>query len=104
MEIKKPLVPSDVVVGQYFQFIAIHFAVAIAALYAAGYTVGRFVHSLNDQLAEVFSMGIKDASLLLWLELSSLFMQGAKVASQWLLKEWQTGLQGFVSEFKAAYV
>ena len=46
--------PSDVVVGQYLQLICLCLAVAIAAVYAAGYVTGIAVHRLNDTFKDVF--------------------------------------------------
>ena len=46
----KLTIPSDLLVGQYLQFIALHIAVAIAATYALGYTCGQAIHKTNDIL------------------------------------------------------
>ena len=43
-------IPSDVVVGQYLQLIALHIAAAIAAIYALGYICGQAIHKTNDIL------------------------------------------------------
>lgn len=56
-------VPSDLLVGQYLQFIALHIAVAIAATYALGYTVGRAIHNMNDTLTHLLKQ-LKDAPYL----------------------------------------
>ena len=44
-------IPSDVVVGQYLQLIALHIAAAIAAIYASGYVVGQAIHNTNNRLS-----------------------------------------------------
>ena len=51
----KPL-PSDQLVGQYIQLVVYALAIVISYVYAAGYTLGAFVHRLNDQLAEFHSL------------------------------------------------
>lgn len=51
-------VPSDLLVGQYLQFIALHVAVAIAATYALGYTCGQVIHKTNDILTNAINDGI----------------------------------------------
>lgn len=48
----KPLIPSDVVVGQYIQIACLALAAAIAFTYTCGYQLGQFVHRLNDNLTE----------------------------------------------------
>ena len=44
--------PSDILVGQYLQFIALHIAVAIAVLYTCGYMFGEWVHNTNQFLSK----------------------------------------------------
>ena len=44
--------PSDILVGQYLQFIALHIAVAIAVLYTCGYMLGEWVHNTNQFLSK----------------------------------------------------
>lgn len=48
----KLTIPSDLLVGQYLQFIALHIAVAIAATYALGYICGQVIHKTNDILTQ----------------------------------------------------
>ena len=59
----KLTIPSDLLVGQYLQFIALHVAVAIAATYALGYTCGRVIHNMNDTLTHLLKQ-LKDAPYL----------------------------------------
>jgi len=49
---QKLKMPSDVVVGQYLQFIALTIAAAIAAVYTCGYMLGTWVHTANDYLSK----------------------------------------------------
>ncbi len=44
--------PSDILVGQYLQFIALTLAAAIAALYTCGYMLGEWVHNTNQFLSK----------------------------------------------------
>lgn len=59
----KLTIPSDLLVGQYLQFIALHIAAAIAATYALGYVCGRTVHNMNDTLTHLLKR-LKDAPYL----------------------------------------
>ena len=47
----KPL-PSDQLVGQYLQLVVYALAIVVCYVYAAGYTLGAFVHSLNNKIAK----------------------------------------------------
>lgn len=49
---QKLKMPSDLVVGQYLQFIALTIAAAIAAVYTCGYMLGTWVHTTNDYLSK----------------------------------------------------
>ena len=49
---QKLKMPSDILVGQYLQFIALHIAVAIAVLYTCGYMLGEWVHNTNQFLSK----------------------------------------------------
>lgn len=44
-------VPSDIVVGQYLQITCLYIAAAIAFVYTLGFTLGVFIHQLNDRLS-----------------------------------------------------
>ena len=44
--------PSDILVGQYLQFIALHIAAAIAVVYTCGYTLGTWVHNTNQFISK----------------------------------------------------
>ena len=44
--------PSDILVGQYLQFIALTLAAAIAAIYTCGYMLGEWVHNTNQILSK----------------------------------------------------
>lgn len=46
--------PSDVVVGQYLQLICLCIGAAIAAVYAAGYVTGTYLHQLNNVVSKGF--------------------------------------------------
>ena len=59
----KLTIPSDLLVGQYLQFIALHIAAAIAATYALGYVCGRTIHNMNDTLTHLLKR-LKDAPYL----------------------------------------
>ena len=48
----KLTIPSDLLVGQYLQLIALHIAAAIAATYALGYVCGQAIHKTNDILTK----------------------------------------------------
>ena len=43
--------PSDTVIGQYFQLAAIHITRVLVAVYVAGYVTGQSIHRLNDRLS-----------------------------------------------------
>ena len=49
-------IPSDVVVGQYLQLIALTIAAAVAFIYTCGYTFGVFVHTLNNNLTDFIQL------------------------------------------------
>jgi hypothetical protein len=59
----KLTIPSDLLVGQYLQLIALHIAAAIAATYTLGYTLGHFIHAMNDTLTSLLKQ-LKDAPYL----------------------------------------
>ena len=48
--------PSDTLVGQYLQYFTLIMAASIAFMYTCGYTLGLFVHSLNNQCTQYFKM------------------------------------------------
>jgi hypothetical protein len=45
--------PSDTLVGQYLQYFTLIMAASIAFMYTCGYTLGLFVHSLNDKCTQL---------------------------------------------------
>lgn len=47
----KPTMPSDVIVGQYLQFICLVIGAAIAFVMTCGYVLGELVHKVNYHLA-----------------------------------------------------
>lgn len=44
--------PSDILVGQYLQFIALTLAAAIAAIYTCGYMLGEWIHNTNQFISK----------------------------------------------------
>ena len=63
----KLTIPSDLLVGQYLQFIALHIAAAIAATYALGYVCGRAIHNMNATITDFVTMTRDDKVALIQL-------------------------------------
>lgn len=50
--VQKLQMPSDILVGQYLQFIALHIAAAIAFIHTCGFMLGEWVHKTNNTLSK----------------------------------------------------
>ena len=70
--------PSDIVVGQYLQLIALCIAAAIAATYTLGYVCGRAIHRMNATITDFVRLDRDDKVALMQLTIEELYRVSIK--------------------------